>query len=78
MEIHAFFLFFLLLLLHYFTASLAVTERTNITTDQSALLALKTNITDDPYKVLAIWHAIGLPLSLFAIRFGSIVRCQTI
>uniref|UniRef100_A0A7N2MVK8 Protein kinase domain-containing protein n=1 Tax=Quercus lobata TaxID=97700 RepID=A0A7N2MVK8_QUELO len=57
---------------------LAVAERTNITTDQSALLALKTNITDDPYKVLAICHALGLPLSLFATGFGSLLRCQTI
>uniref|UniRef100_A0A7N2L5X7 Leucine-rich repeat-containing N-terminal plant-type domain-containing protein n=1 Tax=Quercus lobata TaxID=97700 RepID=A0A7N2L5X7_QUELO len=34
-------------------ASLAVVVRTNITTDQSALLALKAHITDDPYKFLA-------------------------
>ena len=53
MEIPAFFLLFVLLLLHYFMASLAVTVKTNITTDQSAILALKTHITDDPYKILA-------------------------
>ncbi|KAM4088136.1 hypothetical protein ACB094_07G048000 [Castanea mollissima] len=34
-------------------ASTAVAVRTNITTDQSALLALKAHITDDPYKTLA-------------------------
>ncbi|KAK9989801.1 hypothetical protein SO802_030040 [Lithocarpus litseifolius] len=53
MEIPAFFLLLVLLLLHYFTAGLAVTVKTNITTDQSAILALKAHITDDPYKILA-------------------------
>ena len=45
--------FFVLLLVHRFMASSAVAVRTNITTDQSALLALKGHITDDPYKILA-------------------------
>ncbi|KAL4637521.1 hypothetical protein ACB092_03G082500 [Castanea dentata] len=53
MENSAFFRFFALLLLHCFMASLAVAVRTNITTDQSALLALKAHITDDPHKILA-------------------------
>nr|XP_023906964.1 probable LRR receptor-like serine/threonine-protein kinase At3g47570 [Quercus suber] len=53
MENSAFFRFFALLLLHCFMASLAVAVRTNITTDQSALLALQANITDDPHKFLA-------------------------
>ncbi|XP_075674618.1 uncharacterized protein LOC142643789 [Castanea sativa] len=53
MEIPAFFSLFVLLLMHYFMASISVTVKTNITTDQSALLALKAHITDDPYKILA-------------------------
>ncbi|KAK4577810.1 hypothetical protein RGQ29_028077 [Quercus rubra] len=50
--ISAFFLFSMLLLLHNFMASSAVEVRTNITTDQSALLALKDHI-NDPHKILA-------------------------
>ncbi|KAK9989802.1 hypothetical protein SO802_030041 [Lithocarpus litseifolius] len=53
MEISSFFVFFVLLLVHCLMASTAVAVRTNITTDQSALLALKDHITDDPYKTLA-------------------------
>ena len=53
MENSAFFRFFALLLLHCFMVSLAVAVRTNITTDQSALLALKAHITDDPHRFLA-------------------------
>ena len=53
MEISSFFVFFVLMLVHCLMASTAVAERTNITTDQSALLALKDHITDDPYKTLA-------------------------
>ena len=53
MEIPVFFLFFVLLMLHYFMASLTVTVKTSITTDQLALLALKGHITNDPYKTLA-------------------------
>ena len=53
MEIPVFILFFVLLLLHYFMASLTLTVKTSITTDQLALLALKGHITDDPYKTLA-------------------------
>ncbi|KAM3687420.1 hypothetical protein ACB098_10G077100 [Castanea mollissima] len=49
MEISVFFLFFVLL--HYFMASLSVTVKTSITTDQLALLALKAHITN--YKTLA-------------------------
>ncbi|XP_030943040.1 probable LRR receptor-like serine/threonine-protein kinase At3g47570 [Quercus lobata] len=50
MKISSFLVFFVLLLVHCLMAS---TARTNITTDQSALLALKDHITDDPYKTLA-------------------------
>ena len=53
MEIAAFFLFFVVLLVHCLMASSAVAVRTNINTDQSALLALKDHITDDPHKILA-------------------------
>ena len=52
MEISAFFLFSVLLLVHCFMASSAVAVRTNITTDESALLALKDHI-NDPHKILA-------------------------
>ena len=52
MEISSFFVFFVLLLVHCLMASSAVAVRTNITTDQSALLALKGHITD-PNKILA-------------------------
>ena len=50
MEISSIFVIFVLLLVHCLMASTAVAVRTNITTDQSALLALKDHITDDPYK----------------------------
>ena len=53
MEIAAFFLFFVVLLVRCLMASSAVAVRTNINTDQSALLALKDHITDDPHKILA-------------------------
>ncbi|XP_023870328.2 probable LRR receptor-like serine/threonine-protein kinase At3g47570 [Quercus suber] len=52
MEISSFSVFFVLLLVHCLMASTAVAVRTNITTDQSALLALKGHITD-PNKILA-------------------------
>ena len=53
MEDSAFFHFFAFLLLHCFMASLTVAVRTNITIDQSALLALKAHITDDLHEFLA-------------------------
>ncbi|KAG2688032.1 hypothetical protein I3760_09G075100 [Carya illinoinensis] len=54
MEIPSSLIYFMLLLGHCFMASLAVpaAARTNINTDQSALLALKDCITDDPHKFL--------------------------
>ena len=52
MEIAAFLLFFAVLLVYCLKASSAAAVETNITTDQSALLALKHHI-DGPYKRLA-------------------------
>ncbi|KAK7841186.1 hypothetical protein CFP56_015708 [Quercus suber] len=69
MEIPVFFLFFVLLLLHYFSASFTLTIKTSITTDQLALLALKSHITDDLTKP---WQAIGLPLPPIATGLGSL------
>ncbi|KAL5560643.1 hypothetical protein UlMin_036854 [Ulmus minor] len=45
-----FWMIFLLSLIHTISPSLTIT---NITTDQSALLALKASITDDPQNILA-------------------------
>ena len=48
-----FFFIFFVLFVRYLMASKTVAVRTNITTDQSALLDLNDHITDDPYKILA-------------------------
>ena len=72
MEIPVFFLFFVLLLLHYFMASLTLTVKTSITTDQLALLALKGHITDDPYKTLASnWSTSTSDCSWIGISCGA-------
>lgn len=51
--------FFLMLLLHCSMASLAAivvaAQSNNVTTDQSALLALKAHITSDPRNILTNW-----------------------
>ena len=52
MQISASRIYFMLLLV-VFHCCLAAAVRTNITTDQSALLVLKDRITDDPQKKLA-------------------------
>ncbi|KAI9077196.1 hypothetical protein K1719_040854 [Acacia pycnantha] len=52
--------FVFLLLLHCFMASLIRTD-TNINTDKSALLALKSFITSDPYDFLAHWSVSSSP-----------------
>ncbi|XP_059439197.1 receptor kinase-like protein Xa21 [Corylus avellana] len=53
MEISASLIYFMLYLLVMLHCYLAAAVRTNITTDQSALLVLKAHITDDPKKILA-------------------------
>ena len=80
MEISCFSIFFVLLLVHRFMASSAVVVRTNITTDQSALLALKDHITDDPYKILAsnwstsnsVCNWVGIKCGAKHLRFTSL------
>ncbi|BFG42329.1 hypothetical protein CerSpe_286030 [Prunus speciosa] len=51
--------FLLLSLVHFYSlymANLTMTEaQTNISTDQSALLALKSHITTDPQNILVNW-----------------------
>ena len=54
-------------------ASLTVTVKTSITTDQLALLALKGHITNDPYKTLAS----NLLLPPIATRLGSLAVPNT-
>ncbi|XP_021802023.1 probable LRR receptor-like serine/threonine-protein kinase At3g47570 [Prunus avium] len=58
MERSGFLLSITFLLMLQYMAKLTIgtgTSQINITTDQSALLALKTHITSDPYNILANW-----------------------
>ncbi|KAI9076963.1 hypothetical protein K1719_041039 [Acacia pycnantha] len=56
-----------LLLLQCFMGSLAWTD-TNISTDKSALLALKSCITLDPYDFLANWSVSSSPCNWTGVR----------
>ncbi|CAL8120627.1 unnamed protein product [Prunus armeniaca] len=55
MERSRFLLSITLLLVHYNSICTVGATQTNITTDQSALLALKSHITSDPHNILVNW-----------------------
>ncbi|CAL9004653.1 unnamed protein product [Prunus brigantina] len=55
MERSRFLLSIMLLLVHHSSICTVGATQTNITTDQSALLALKSHITSDPHNILANW-----------------------
>ncbi|KAL6286049.1 hypothetical protein ACE6H2_010439 [Prunus campanulata] len=55
MERSRFLLSITLLLVHYCSIRTVGATQTNITTDQSAILALKSHITSDPHNILVNW-----------------------
>ncbi|XP_059436376.1 probable LRR receptor-like serine/threonine-protein kinase At3g47570 [Corylus avellana] len=50
-------IFMAILMVHFYKASLVIASVPNVTTDQSALLALKTQISYDPRNILTNWSA---------------------
>ena len=77
MEISAFFLFSVLLLVHCFMVSSAVTVRTNLPTSPQTnqLFLLSKTMLMTPTKP---WQAIGLPPPLFATGLGSLAVPNTL